>query len=46
MIEPLTDGRMTFRITAGGEVSGHLQGNITARVSEVTVNPFTTVSSH
>ena len=38
-IEPLTDGRMTFRITGAGEVSGTFAGNITARVSEVTSNP-------
>jgi len=38
-IEPLTDGRMTFRIAAAGTVSGTFDGNITARVSEVTANP-------
>ncbi len=38
-IEPLTDGRMTFRITGIGEVSGALQGSISARVSEVTPMP-------
>lgn len=38
-IEPLTDGRMTFRIMAAGEVSGAFAGSISAHVSEVTSNP-------
>jgi len=38
-IEFLTDGRMTFRVTGIGEVSGAFNGNITARISEVTPNP-------
>lgn len=38
-IELLTDGRMTFRITGAGTVTGALAGNLTARVSEVTSNP-------
>jgi hypothetical protein len=38
-IEPLTDGRMTFRIVAAGEVSGAFAGQISARVSEMTPNP-------
>lgn len=38
-IEPLTDGRMTFRILAAGEVSGAVAGSISARVSEVTAMP-------
>lgn len=38
-IEPLTDGRMAFRIAAAGEVSGALQGSISAQVSEVTAMP-------
>jgi hypothetical protein len=38
-IEPLTDGRMTFRVAAAGEVSGTLQGSISIRVSEVTPMP-------
>ncbi len=38
-IEVLTDGRMTFRIMAAGEVSGALQGSISAQVSEVTAMP-------
>ena len=38
-VEPLTDGRMTFRIQAAGEVSGTFVGNISALVSEVTAMP-------
>lgn len=38
-IEPLTDGRMTFRISAAGEVSGALAGSLAATVSEVTAMP-------
>lgn len=38
-IEPLTDGRITFRIPAAGEVSGALAGSITASISEVTAMP-------
>ena len=38
-IEPLADGRMTFRITSVGDVSGAFTGTITGRVSEVTSNP-------
>lgn len=38
-IEPLTDGRMVFRIMSAGEVSGTLQGSISAKVSEVTSMP-------
>jgi hypothetical protein len=38
-IEPLTDGRMTFRIQAAGEVTGALDGSISAKVSEVTPAP-------
>lgn len=38
-IEPLTDGRMTFRIAAAGEVSGTFDGSITATISEVTAMP-------
>lgn len=38
-IEPLTDGRMTFRIAAAGEVSGALAGSISANVAEVTAMP-------
>lgn len=38
-VEPLTDGRMTFRIQAAGEVSGALEGSLSALVSEVTVMP-------
>lgn len=38
-IEPLTDGRMTFRIQAVGEVSGAFEGDISALVSEVTAMP-------
>lgn len=38
-IEPLTDGRMTFRIMAAGEVSGTFQGRISAKISEVTPMP-------
>ncbi|MBZ0282643.1 MAG: hypothetical protein K8L97_18020 [Anaerolineae bacterium] len=41
-IEPLTDGRMAFRIMAAGEISGTFAGNISARVSEVTLNPSPT----
>jgi hypothetical protein len=39
MIEPLTDGRMTFRIQGAGEVSGALEGSISALISEVTAMP-------
>lgn len=40
-IEPLTDGRIAFRVMAAGEVSGTFTGTITARVSEVHANlPF------
>lgn len=39
IIEPLTDGRMAFRITAGGDISGTISGSITARITEVTANP-------
>jgi hypothetical protein len=38
-IEPLTDGRMAFRIAAAGEVRGDLDGKLSARVSEVTAMP-------
>lgn len=38
-IEPLTDGRMTFRIQGAGQVSGALAGNISALISEVTAMP-------
>lgn len=38
-VEPLTDGRMTFRIQAAGEVSGALEGSLSALVSEVTAMP-------
>ena len=38
-IEPLTDGRMAFRIMGAGEVSGGLQGSISAKISEVTPMP-------
>jgi len=38
-IEPLTDGRMTFRIAAAGEVSGAFAGSLSATVSEVTAMP-------
>ena len=38
-VEPLTDGRMTFRIQAAGEVSGAFAGSISAFVSEVTAMP-------
>jgi len=38
-VEPLTDGRMTFRIQAAGEVSGTLGGSISALISEVTAMP-------
>jgi len=38
-IELLTDGRMTFRIMAVGQVSGSLEGNLMAKVSEVTAMP-------
>lgn len=39
IIEPLTDGRMTFRIMAAGEISGAFTGSISASVSEVTAMP-------
>lgn len=39
IIEPLTDGRMTFRIEGAGEVSGAFEGSISALVSEVTAMP-------
>ncbi len=38
-IEPLTDGRMAFRIQAAGEVSGTFEGSLSALVSEVTAMP-------
>jgi hypothetical protein len=38
-IEPLTDSRMTFRIQAAGEVSGDVEGSLSAAVSEVTAMP-------
>jgi hypothetical protein len=38
-IEPLTDGRMTFRIQGAGEVSGAFEGSLSAYVSEVTAMP-------
>lgn len=38
-IEPLTDGRMAFRVDGSGTVSGAFEGTITFRVSEVTPNP-------
>ncbi len=38
-VEPLTDGRMTFRIQAAGEVSGALEGSLSVLVSEVTAMP-------
>lgn len=38
-VEPLTDGRMTFRIQAAGEVSGAFAGSFSALVSEVTAMP-------
>lgn len=38
-IEPLTDGRMTFRIQGAGEISGDLTGSLSARISEVTAMP-------
>jgi hypothetical protein len=38
-IEMLTDGRMTFRIMASGDVTGAFQGTISAKVSEVTAAP-------
>lgn len=38
-VEPLTDGRMTFRIQAVGEVSGAFEGSLSALVSEVTAMP-------
>lgn len=38
-IEMLTDGRMTFRIMAAGDVTGSFDGSISAQVSEVTPNP-------
>ncbi len=39
VIEPLTDGRMAFRIMAAGEISGAFEGSISASVSEVTAMP-------
>ena len=39
MIEPLSDGRMTFRITGAGPVTGSIQGTFTGRITEVTSNP-------
>jgi hypothetical protein len=38
-IEPLSEGRMTFRIQGAGEVSGALEGSISALISEVTAMP-------
>lgn len=38
-IEPLTDGRMAFRIDGVGAASGALEGAMTARISEVTPMP-------
>lgn len=38
-IEPLTDGRMAFRIMAAGEIRGAFEGSISASVSEVTAMP-------
>lgn len=38
-IEPLTNGRMTFRIEAAGEVTGALSGSVSAKISEVTPVP-------
>jgi hypothetical protein len=38
-VEPLTDGRMTFRIQAVGEISGAFEGSLSALVSEVTAMP-------
>lgn len=38
-IQLLTDGRMTFRIMAAGDVTGSFDGSISAKVSEVTPDP-------
>ncbi|MBK8020603.1 MAG: hypothetical protein IPK19_04015 [Chloroflexi bacterium] len=38
-IEPLTDGRMAFRIMGAGEVSGTVAGSMSATISEVTAMP-------
>ncbi len=38
-IEPLIDGRMTFRIQGAGEVRGTFEGSISALISEVTAMP-------
>jgi hypothetical protein len=38
-IEPLTDGRMAFRIMGAGEISGAFEGSISVSVSEVTAMP-------
>jgi hypothetical protein len=38
-VEPLADGRMTFRIQGAGEVSGAFAGSISVLVSEVTAMP-------
>lgn len=38
-IEPLSDGRMTFRIAAAGTFTGSFEGSISGRVSEVTAAP-------
>ena len=39
IIEPLADGRMTFRITSAGPATGDIEGDLTARITEVTSNP-------
>lgn len=38
-IEMLSDGRMTFRIQAAGEISGAFSGTVSAKVTEVTAAP-------
>lgn len=38
-VEPLTDGRMTFRIQVAGEIRGAFEGSLSALVSEVTAMP-------
>lgn len=38
-VKPLTDGRITFRISVAGEVTGTINGEITGQVSEVHANP-------
>lgn len=39
IVEPLTDGRMTFRIQVAGEVRGTFEGSLSTLVSEVTAMP-------